>query len=66
MGDNIQGIQERIEGILHLLRTTKKFQDRARLLCDMRELLDEADRILLQAPEAESSDRDTSGPVSAD
>jgi hypothetical protein len=65
MGDHFQGIQERIEGIFQLLRTTKKFQDRARLLCDMRELLDEADRIVQQAPRVESSEPETSRGLSA-
>jgi len=54
MADRFQEIQERIECILVLLKATKTFGDRARLLRDMRALLDKADRIVLQRPEVES------------
>jgi hypothetical protein len=52
MNDHFRAIQERIEGILDLMKVTKRFEDRARLLHDLRALLDEADQLLLQKPMA--------------
>jgi hypothetical protein len=57
MADRFREIQERIECILVLLKATKKFENRARLLRDMRILLDKADKVILQRPLVESSQR---------
>lgn len=48
MGQQFETIQERIEGILVLIKATKKSKDRLRLLRDMRVLVDEADQLLHQ------------------
>jgi hypothetical protein len=55
VSDNIQTIQERIEGILILMRATKEFEDRVTLLRDLRILIDEADQMLLQKPAPQPS-----------
>ena len=53
MSDHFQALQDRIEGMLVLLRSTKSFEDRARMLGDLRLLIDETDRMLNQEPESE-------------
>jgi hypothetical protein len=54
MDDHFQAVQDRIEGILVLLKTSKSFEDKARLLGDLRLLLDETDQMLSEKTEPES------------
>jgi hypothetical protein len=55
MDDHFRFLQDRIEGILVLLKTTKSFEDKARLLGDLRLLLDETDQILSQSMASEGA-----------
>jgi hypothetical protein len=55
MDDHFQDVQDRIEGILVLLKTTKSFENKARLLGDLRLLLDETDRMLSEKTDSESA-----------
>lgn len=48
MDDHFRALQDRIEGILVLLKTTNGPEDRVRMLADLRLLLAETDEMLIQ------------------